>query len=168
MSAGPNVPPGRSPRLDHAGVMIPPPLIFLVPFLLGILLNRSSAWPLTREPGRELLVAGVVATCAGIALGVSAVVTFRRRGTTILPARRPTRAIVAAGPYRFTRNPMYVGMALAYLGGALLLNSVWPLLLLPVVLITVDRYVVAREELYLHAKFGDEYTAYTRRVRRWL
>ena len=63
---------------------------------------------------------------------------------------------------------MYVGMTIAYIGAALLLNSVWPLLLLPVAVLTIDRYVIPREERYLRGKFGDEYAAYVRRVRRWL
>ena len=154
-------------RPDHAGVVIPPPLIFLVPLLVGILLDRRSPWPIRIESGPALVAAGVLAILAALSLALSAVATFRRQGTTVLPMRRPTRTIVDDGPYRFTRNPMYVGMALAYVGGALLLNSVWPLLLLPAPLLTVDRYVIPREERYLRAKFGDEYSAYTRKVRRW-
>ena len=157
-----------APPPDNAGVLLPPPLIFLVPFVIGTWLEWRAAWPLVAAGGRARAVAGVLAIAAGVALGFSAVTEFQRRGTTILPARRPTRAIVAAGPYRFTRNPMYLGMTIAYVGASLLINSMWPLLMLPVVLLAVDRYVIAREERYLRAKFGDEYVAYTRRVRRWL
>jgi protein-S-isoprenylcysteine O-methyltransferase Ste14 len=168
MSSGPNMPGGAASRPDHPGVLIPPPLIFLVPLLVGFLVGRRWPWPILPEPGPALVAAGVLAIGAALVLALSAVATFRRRGTTILPVRRPTRAIVDSGPYRFTRNPMYVGMAVAYVGGSLLLNSVWPLLLLPLAVLAVDRYVIAREERYLGAKFGDEYAAYTRRVRRWL
>lgn len=158
----------ESPHRDHAGVLVPPPLIFLGPFLIGFWLDRRSSWPIQVGAGRAFVVAGIVAIVLAITLAFSAIATFRRRGTTILPARRPTRAIVHDGPYRVTRNPMYVSMAIAYAGGALLLNSVWPLLLLPVVLVIVDRYVIVREERYLRGKFGDEYERYRRRVRRWL
>jgi protein-S-isoprenylcysteine O-methyltransferase Ste14 len=152
---------------DHAGVVIPPPLIFLVPFLVGAVLERRWPWPIALDAAAALDVMGVGALAFGFALGLTAAHTFRKHGTTVLPARRPTTAIARTGPYRFTRNPMYVGMALAYIGGALLLGSWWPLTLLPAVLLAVDRYVIAREERYLRAKFGDDYTAYTRRVRRW-
>jgi len=104
---------------------------------------------------------------AGVALAASAIVLFRRAGTSPVPIQ-PTTALVAQGPYRFTRNPMYVGLAALYAGIALLVNSLWPLVLLPVVLIAIRWWVIAREEAYLERKFGDAYRAYTRRVRRWL
>ncbi|MFI5210728.1 MAG: methyltransferase family protein, partial [Gemmatimonadales bacterium] len=69
---------------------------------------------------------------------------------------------------RFSRNPMYVGMTLLYLGIALWANSLWPLLLLPAVLVVMRRGVIAREEAYLERRFGDEYRSYRARVRRWL
>ena len=81
---------------------------------------------------------------------------------------RPTRTIVVKGPYRFTRNPMYVALSVAYLGIALIINSVWSLVFLPFVVLLVDRYVIHREESYLVRKFGTEYDAYRGRVRRWL
>ena len=81
---------------------------------------------------------------------------------------KPTTALVTSGPYRVTRNPMYVGMAFLYAGLALSLGVIWALALLPAVLLMVDRLVIAREERYLEAKFGEEYRDYKRRVRRWL
>jgi protein-S-isoprenylcysteine O-methyltransferase Ste14 len=85
-----------------------------------------------------------------------------------LPAGRPTTTIVEKGPYRFTRNPMYLAMSCAYLGLALVLNNLWALVLLPFVVLVVDRFVIRREESYLTAKFGDPYREYCARVRRWL
>jgi len=76
--------------------------------------------------------------------------------------------LVIWGPYRFTRNPMYVGMATLYVGGTLLLNDLWPLALLPVVITLVQRRVIAKEEAYLERTFGDVYRAYKARVRRWI
>jgi len=92
---------------------------------------------------------------------------FRRAGTTPNPTK-PTTALVLRGPYRFTRNPMYLGFAALYLGVTLLVNSLWPLLLFPAVVGLVQGRVIAREEAYLEAKFGNEYRAYKMRVRRWL
>ena len=87
--------------------------------------------------------------------------------TSPLPIK-PTTAIVATGPYRFTRNPMYVGLAALYLGITLWVDSLWPVLFLPAVLFMIQRFVIAREERYLEAKFGDQYRGYKARVRRWI
>ncbi|MEO8336423.1 MAG: isoprenylcysteine carboxylmethyltransferase family protein [bacterium] len=95
------------------------------------------------------------------------VVTFRRAGTAINPHHSAKRLVVS-GPYRFTRNPMYTGLTIAYLGASLLLGSEWPLLLLPIVLFAVFRFVIQREERYLADAFGSEYAEFRMRVRRWL
>jgi len=115
-----------------------------------------------------LWVAAFVALAAGILLGVASVADFRKANTTILPAGRPTTAVVDGGPYRFTRNPMYLAMTIGYLGLSLLFNTVWALLALPAVVIIIDIFVIRREERYLTNKFGEEYRAYCSRVRRWL
>jgi len=115
--------------------------------------------------GRLLL--GWILAGAGVALAASAIALFRRASTSPVP-NQPTTALVAQGPYRFTRNPMYVGLAALYAGVALLANSWWPLVVLPVVLMVIRWRVIAREEAYLERKFGDAYRAYTTRVRRWL
>lgn len=153
---------------DHAGVYVPPPLIFAVPLFAAFLADRQRAWTLVYAAPAIVAVAGVGLIVAGAALGIAGVWVFRKSKTTVLPATRPTTTIVAAGPYRFTRNPMYLGMAFAYLGITLLLNTVWALLLFPIVIWIVTRYVIQREERYLAAKFGDAYAEYRRRVRRWL
>jgi protein-S-isoprenylcysteine O-methyltransferase Ste14 len=94
-------------------------------------------------------------------------ITFKRARTAIIP-NRSASAIVTTGPYRFTRNPMYAGLTLAYVGGALLIGTAWTLLLLPVVIAVLYRRVIRREEAYLDAAFPDVYAAYRGRVRRWL
>jgi len=149
-------------------VFIPPPLFFVVPLLVGVWLNTRDPWPIVTAGSSVLVALGIAVLAAGIALDIVALRTFGRRGTTVLPALRPTSVIVASGPYRFTRNPMYVGLVLAYIGIALLANTVWQFLLLPAGVLAVDRYVIRREERYLAAKFGEEYNAYRRHVRRWL
>ena len=98
---------------------------------------------------------------------VSALVTFRGVGTTPNPTK-PAAALALGGPYRFTRNPMYLGWVFAYVGAALLVNAVWPLVFLPVVIAVVQRMFIEKEERYLERKFGDAYRQYKVRVRRWL
>jgi protein-S-isoprenylcysteine O-methyltransferase Ste14 len=153
---------------DHAGVYVPPPLMFVVPLITAIVVHRERPWPIQDANRAISMIAGAIAVGLGVTLGVAAVRTFRNADTTILPAVRPTTRIVANGPYRYTRNPMYVAMSLAYIGLALLLNNGWALLLLPPVLLAIDRFVIRREERYLAGKFGRLYDDYCRRVRRWI
>jgi protein-S-isoprenylcysteine O-methyltransferase Ste14 len=151
---------------DTSGVRFPPPLIYAGGFAAAYGVHRLlpiQVWP--ESTAVDMLGWGLLV--AGVLLAVSAAFLFRRAGTTPNPTK-PTAALVIWGPYRFTRNPMYVGMATLYLGGTLLLNDPWPLALLPVVIALVQRYVIAREEAYLERKFGEAYRAYKARVRRWI
>lgn len=91
---------------------------------------------------------------------------FAKAGTPMVPVK-PATALVTDGPFRYSRNPMYVSLTLGYLGVTLLMNSFWPLVLLPTVLLTLRFWVIAREEAHLTEVFGDGYAAYCRRVRRW-
>jgi protein-S-isoprenylcysteine O-methyltransferase Ste14 len=152
---------------DTSGVQFPPPLIYAGGFAAGYAAHRVL--PLRLWPGSTAVESplGWGLLVAGVLLALSAAYLFRRAGTTPNPTK-PTSALVMWGPYRFTRNPMYVGMATLYVGGTLLLNDPWPLAFLPVILALVRRRVIAREEAYLERKFGDEYRAYKARVRRWI
>jgi protein-S-isoprenylcysteine O-methyltransferase Ste14 len=153
---------------DHAGVFVPPPLLFVFPIVAAAILDSRRPWPMDDGHSLVLTLGGSLMIAAGIAIGIGSVYSFRNASTTILPAGRPTTAIVESGPYRFTRNPMYVAMSCAYIGLSLLLNTAWALLLLPLVVIVVDLLVIRREERYLAGKFGEPYRAYCARVRRWL
>jgi protein-S-isoprenylcysteine O-methyltransferase Ste14 len=148
-----------------AGVRVPPPLIYLgglaVGFALEALLPGSSV------PDAVQWILGGVLLVAGVALLGSFNTAFHRKGTAVEPWK-PTTAIVTTGPYRLTRNPAYLGMALVYIGIALLADALWVLAPLPVVLLIIDRAVIAREERYLERKFGHEYLDYKGRARRWI
>ncbi len=151
-------------RGETAGVLAPPPLIYLVPLAVGVLLHRWRAVPLLTPT--TALVLGIACILPAL-VALPALMAFRRAGTRAEPWR-PTTALVTTGPYRFSRNPMYVGFTLLYLGIGFLTNSLWPLLLLPLVLVVMHFGVIVREEAYLERLFGEEYRAYRRRVRRWL
>lgn len=155
--------PGSNP-----GVRFPPPLIFALGLGAGLaleyfrvslpLLDPARAWWLDLHAA----AIGVVAIwLIGSALG-----GFRRKGTDPRPWREDS-ALVVEGIYEHTRNPMYLGMALAYGAITLALNTLWPLLTLLPVLLLVRYYVIAREERYLAQRFGDPYRDYCRQVRRW-
>ena len=137
-------------------------------FLVGFLLDRHLiAMRISGAAAPGIALVGLVLMVAGAVLAIAGVLAFRRARTTILPFRAAS-AMVRDGPYRFTRNPMYVGMTLAYLGLSLAFNSAWPILLLPLVLVAMVKLVITKEEEYLEAVFGDEYRAYRRDVRRWV
>ncbi|MEO7655578.1 MAG: isoprenylcysteine carboxylmethyltransferase family protein [Sphingomicrobium sp.] len=152
---------------DHAGVRVPPPLIFLGLVVIGPVLDSLVGLaPLAIPPTlRTVLVLILIA--AGLAVVLVAVRRFASAGTRVEPWV-PSSAIVSDGIYRFTRNPMYVGMAVVMLGLSLILASPASLGMVVVGVLIVDRFVIRREEAYLEAKFGEEYRTYRARVRRWL
>lgn len=150
---------------ETAGAVAPPPLIFAIP--LAVALYENTSKPLPFLPPRIASIAGVLAILIAVVLWAAAAIQFRRARTTIQPYK-PTTAIVESWPYSFSRNPIYLAMALMYVGISLLFNALWPLLLLPLVLIVVQRGVIEREERYLDGKFGSDYVDYKSRVRRWL
>jgi protein-S-isoprenylcysteine O-methyltransferase Ste14 len=148
-----------------AVVFIPPPLYYGAGLGLGLLLDgllpiSIGGRPITAVAGAAAVVAG-----AGLTLGGLAGVIGHR--TTVVP-HHPVAALVTDGVYRWSRNPMYTGLGIAYLGAALLLDSWWPVALWPLVLLAVDRLVIRPEERYLSTRFGQAYAAYRARVRRWL
>ena len=157
----------NSSSLAHPGVRFPPPLLYLAGLLAGFGLNRWQPLPLMAGGLLWREVAATVCFVAWVALSFGAFAIFRRSRTSIIP-NRPATALVTAGPYRFTRNPMYLSLVVLYVGVTLLTNSWWPLVLLPVVVLAVDRLVIAREERYLADAFPTDYAAYRARVRRWL
>jgi protein-S-isoprenylcysteine O-methyltransferase Ste14 len=148
------------------GVIAPPPLIYVGGFLLGWLLEHR--WPVAYgliEPLAALF--GWLLVACGIALFAAALVALRRVRTSVNPYT-PTAAVATTGPYRFSRNPIYLADLLIYVGATALLNSPWPLLWLPAVIWIMQRGVILREERYLTERFGNLYAVYTSRVRRWL
>jgi protein-S-isoprenylcysteine O-methyltransferase Ste14 len=158
--------PARQPDpAATSGVRVPPPLYYVAGFLIGA--GIEAALPIERPP----LVVTILFTAFGIAgwlaLDGAAMLSFNRAGTSMVPIR-PSTALVTTGPYRFTRNPMYLGMAFLYVALALGLGLVWPLIALPVALVAVDRLVIAREEAYLARRFGQPYRDYMEETRRWV
>ena len=154
-----------SPEEDRPGVPIAPPLLFVIPIVASLALE--SLLPTSFVHGSLRWIAGALFSVAGIALSVGGFMTQKRAGTDPFPYHPSTR-IVTRGPYRFSRNPMYFGFALLTLGLAILVDSAWMLLALPIGLVLIDRFAITCEERYLERKFGEEYLNYKRSVRRWI
>ena len=148
--------------------MIPPTAPFVAAFVAALWWHYSDPWPLQGGGDHGLrLVAGTLIGAGGAALFWSGLWTFVRQRTGIL-LQQPATRIVTTGPYRWSRNPQYVAFVALYFGLSILANTVWPLVLLPLVIAVVNWLVIPREEEYMHRTFRDEYRAYCRRVHRWL
>jgi protein-S-isoprenylcysteine O-methyltransferase Ste14 len=146
-------------------IFIPPPLYYAGGLAGGMALNGVVALPLGGRPGTA--VAGAALAALGLALAFAGVAAVVRHRTTIVP-HHPVATLLTGGAYRLSRNPMYTGLAVAYLGLTPLLGSWWPLALWPLVIVAVRRLVIRPEEHYLTQRFGLIYTDYQTRVRRWL
>ena len=148
-----------------AQVRLIPPAVYFVPLALMWGLQRWRPWSI--PGGTALSMAGLAIVGSGIALMLWSFVTLRRAGTTVIPWGQVS-AMVAAGPFRFSRNPIYLADAISYLGGTLLIHSWWPLLVLPGTVLVMRGNVIDREERYLTERFGEKNREYQLRVRRWL
>jgi protein-S-isoprenylcysteine O-methyltransferase Ste14 len=150
---------------DDPGIRVPPPLIYLLPLILGLLLNRRAPVPfLPRGAARGIgwpLIGG------GVVLNGWFLRTIRDADVPIR-TDKPVPRLTTEGPFRYSRNPSYLALAMIYAGIAVLRNSPWAILLLPVALVVIRREVIGREERYLERTFGEEYRDYKIRVRRWV
>lgn len=149
---------------DNPGVIARPPLIYLAGLVLGLVLHAAFRVPVLPVMAARML--GVLLIACAVAIAMTAFRAMARAGTSFR-TERPATAIVTDGPFRYTRNPIYVALTLLYLGIGLFLNVLWILLLIVPVLIVMQLGVIAREERYLERKFGDDYLRYKARVHRW-
>jgi protein-S-isoprenylcysteine O-methyltransferase Ste14 len=154
---------GQPPR----SIPLPVPWVYVLIFLAGVGLQR--VWPLTspiHASEQVITVAGAITFSLGAGIAAWGWITFFRAGTTRVPGEASS-AFVTWGPYRFTRNPMYLGLAIAYVGEALLTRQVWPVLLFPVLIAYVNWIVIPVEQAKLTDVFGERYAQYMRQVRCW-
>lgn len=157
----------RLPRDRGPAVRFPPPLLFVIGFTLGASLERWIPLPV-RIPDHPWVAAmGLCMIGVGLGLMFTGIITFRRAHTAIIP-NQAARALVTHGVYALTRNPMYVGFSMLYLGGVLAAAMLWPLLLFPLVIVALVHTAIHPEERHLRERFPAEYAQYTSRVRRWI
>jgi len=152
-------------RPDHADVIGPPPLLYTAALVIGA--GLEWFWPTAIGLGWLPLLLGAILILAGLAIALWGALALRRAGTAI-PPNRPTTELVTDGPYRWSRNPLYLALTLIYAGVGLIADDLWILVLLVPLLLLLHWGVVVREERYLEAKFGEAYRRYKQRVRRWL
>ncbi len=152
-----------------AAVKFPPPILPIVTIIAGHLLGRFlPLFPDSILPTPERYwIGGLIAAAAVAVFIVWPFLQFRKSGQDPTPWT-PTLEIVVSGPYKFTRNPMYLGMILFCIGFAIILSDAWILILTPVCGWLIYNLAIRHEEVYLEEKFGDSYRAYQNRVRRWI
>lgn len=154
---------------DVAGVIAPPPLIYLGFLVAGF--GFGYRWPLAiiadGIPTAVRAGLGAVLAILGIVIAVAGFRQFRKAGTNVRPDQ-PTTALVTSGVYRYSRNPLYLALTLVYAGIAVAADNLWALAFLLPALVVMRYGVIAREEVYLERKFGDDYRRFKARVRRWL
>ena len=151
---------------DIPNVVAPPLALYIVAFLLGCFIETHARQAILSSYVASSVLGGTVFVLSG-AFALWAFVSMRRIGTSAMPWK-PTTALSTDGPFRITRNPIYVAMTGLYLGLTFVANSLWPLLSAIPLLVLMQWGVVLREERYLSLKFGEEYLAYRSRVPRWL
>jgi len=150
---------------DHASVKIHPPVLLLVHVLAAFLSNWLMPFPFSLT--KVLEWTGYIFVIAGLGFAFSAVNRFAKKHTTLDP-HGSVSEIVTSGPYRFSRNPIYLGFLCTLVGLPLALGNYWGIILSPVFVVSMYQLVIKHEEAYLEEKFKDVYTSYKSRVRRWL
>jgi protein-S-isoprenylcysteine O-methyltransferase Ste14 len=151
---------------DTSNVIIQPPIAWALAIVAGVAAGWLYPWPFVPASIPRAVIGGGV-FAAGLALGIWAIVTMHKAGTRV-ETHKPTTTIVANGPYRFSRNPIYIGMFLGQTGLAIGLDNLWMLIMLVPFGLVIRYGVIAREEAYLERKFGAVYLDYKARTRRLL
>ena len=153
---------------DNPGVIAPPPLIYAVPLIAGLIFH--VLFPVRLILFLPRIVRSILSgSFIGFALTfVSIAFRTMRRANTHVDPRQPATSLVVDGPFQITRNPLYLSMTIFYIGVTLLVNTLWTAILLPLILFVMRKGIIDREERYLERKFGEQYLRYKARTRRWL
>lgn len=152
---------------DHAGVYIPPPIIYIGFYFIAWFLQRILPIDNSIIEKDITKFIGIIFFLVGLYLVVRGVNKFIQTGNTLITVK-PANSLQKEGIYKFTRNPMYFGMSCFYIGFTCFFGNWWNIILLPIVLLIIQEYVIKREEKYLERKFGEEYRNYRQNVRRWV
>ena len=147
------------------GILFPPPLNYFIGLLFAYAMNRFYQIPMLGPP--LSIVLAILAVTPSAVLGLWELLEFWRARINPLP-HKPSSSLVIVGPYRVTRNPMYLSLALLYVSFGFLLSIAWAFIVLPAIMFIMNVYVIRREESYLESKFGEQYRDYKKQVHRWL
>jgi protein-S-isoprenylcysteine O-methyltransferase Ste14 len=152
---------------DIPGLYFPPPLIYAVIFLAAVFIQKKIPIDDHFFKSRMTAVIGILFLLLAVYFGTRSMNQFIQTKNTIIP-NKPAASLQTTGVYHSTRNPMYLALMMLYLGLSCLIGNWWNIILLPLLLLIIQEYIIKKEEKYLVRKFGQEYTDYRHRVRRWL
>ncbi len=154
-------------KKDSPGVYFPPPLLYVLVFLAAIFLQKKFPIDNSIFHSLTIKIAGILFFIVSLLFLITSLRQFFISKNTLIPIR-PASSLQANGIYSITRNPMYVGLAVIYLGISCFVGNWWNIILFPLLLLFVQEYIIKREEKYLVRRFGQEYLIYKTNVRRWL
>jgi len=152
---------------DNPGVFIPPPLFYAAVFVISILLQHYIPIKSSFSHGSVTMIPGVILIIAGQLFSVPALRQFLQTKNTLIPFK-PATSLQTGGVYSVSRNPMYTGLLLTYIGLAFIFGNFWTVILIPVLMAIVIYAVILPEERYLSRAFGDQFETYKKTVRRWI
>lgn len=154
-------------KKDSPGVYIPPPLFYVVIFLIALFLQNKFPINAIIFRGQGMKILGIIFIVIALIFLIRSLQQFIRSKNTVV-TMLPASSLQTNGIYHITRNPMYLGLAIVYLGISCLVGNWWNMILFPFLLLLVQQYIIKHEEKYLDRRFGKEYTEYKHKVRRWL
>jgi protein-S-isoprenylcysteine O-methyltransferase Ste14 len=154
-------------KKDSPGVYIPPPLFYVLIFLIALYIQKKVSINVSIFHLQLTKIIGVLLLVISLFFSVTSLRMFFRSKNTLIPIK-PASSLQTNGIYNISRNPMYVGLAIVYLGLTCFIGNWWNIILFPILLLIVQEYIINREEKYLTRRFGQEYLDYKSRVRRWL
>ncbi len=154
-------------KIDHPGVYLPPPLFYVIIFFMSIYSQKAFPLPTMFLETSVAFMVGVLFVMMGLIIAIPALIKFFQTKNTLITIK-PANSLQTSGIYSVSRNPMYLGLLILYTGIAFLQNNLWALLFIPIVLWVVTKFIIVKEEKYLGRNFGSEYTAYCKKVRRWI
>jgi len=152
---------------DSPGIHFPPPVIYAVIFLAAVFIQKKISIDDHFFKSRMIFVIGILFFLLAVYYIARSMNQFIQTKNTIIP-NKPAESLQTTGIYHSTRNPMYLGLVMVYLGLSCLIGNWWNIILLPLLLLIIQEYIIKKEEKYLVRKFGQEYIDYSRQVRRWL
>ena len=154
-------------KREHPGVYIPPPIIYILIFLLSFLLQKLFLISTSFFKTGPANILGWILVAFSLIIVLPAIFRFVQSRNTLITVK-PANSLQTNGIYSVTRNPMYLGLLFLYTGLAFLTGNWWTFILIPIVIIVITVYVIKREEKYLSDAFGQDYSAYKIKVRRWV
>jgi protein-S-isoprenylcysteine O-methyltransferase Ste14 len=154
-------------KSDHPGVYFPPPFIYVAAFLLSIFMQKKLPFSNSLLESNFAVALGVLFAITGLNLILPAVIKFSKTKNTLIP-NKSANSLQTAGIYSISRNPMYLGLLVLYIGIGCFKGNVWSFILIPMVILLVTKFVIRNEEEYLSRAFGIDYIEYQKKVKRWI